>query len=604
METPVFKTLTDLFNYSTIKYKNNIAFSYIAKDSYTYGELGAKTNSISQILTNNGVNPGDKIALLSQNMPNWPVAFFAITAFGRVVVPILPDFSEFEVRNVIEHSESKVLFVSQRLLYKVPKDLLESMTLVIETDTMQVIHSKEDIIQGKVELAKEDDLASIIYTSGTTGSSKGVMLTHKNLCTHLYSSMLLRPSFEWDIWLSLLPLSHTLESSLSMLLPFSSGSSVYYIEKAPTPSILMKALKEVRPTTILSVPMIIEKIFKTSVKPKFTSSKLIKAIYSTTPGRKFLHKVAGKKLMETFGGRIRFFGIGGAKLDSEVERFLFEAKFPYAIGYGLTESSPLLAGATPRFVKWQSTGPAVHGVTLRIDNPNPETGEGEIVAKGPNIMSGYYKNPEATQQAFTHDGWFRTKDLGIIDEQGRLYIRGRLSNMILGPSGENIYPEEIESVINGHSMVAESVVTQSKGKLIAKVHFNPDKLKALKEAKEEALAAYYQTKENLVKSYEEKVEEFSKAKEEIKVSFEEKKEELKSSFEDKKEELINTYDQKKDEIIAAFNEKLEQIKKDVSEYVNERVNKFSKITVVVDHPEQFEKTATQKIKRYKYTEKE
>jgi len=218
-------------------------------------------------------------------------------------------------------------------------------------------------------------------------------------------------------------------------------------------------------------------------------------------------------------------------------------------------------------------------------------------------MTGYYKNPEATKEAFTKDGWFRTKDLGILDKKGRLYIKGRLTNMILGPSGENIYPEEIETVINGHSMVAESIVTQSKGKLIAKVHFNPEKLKALKEAKEEALTAYYQTKDHIVKSYEEKLEELSKVTEGLKSSFDEKKEELKTSFEEKKDELISSYDEKKDEIITAFNEKLEHIKKDVSEYVNARVNKFSKISVVVDHPEQFEKTATQKIKRYKYIDK-
>jgi len=604
MEIPKFKTLKDLFDYSTTKYKDNISFSFISKNSYTYGEFGDKVRFVSDILTQNGVNPGDKVAILSQNMPNWPVAFFATSAFGRVVVPMLPDFSEFEVRNVIEHSESKILFISKKLLYKVSKDIIESMTLVIELDTMQVIHSKEGIKKGQVKIAQEQDLATIIYTSGTTGNSKGVMLTQKNICSHLYSASVLRPGYSWDIWLSLLPLSHTLESSLCMLLPMVSGSSVYYIEKAPTPTILIKALKEVKPTTILSVPMIIEKIYRNTVKPKFKSNKIIKAIYSTTPGRKLLHRIAGKKLMETFGGRIRFFGIGGAKLDSEVERFLYEAKFPYAIGYGLTESCPLLAGAIPEFVKWQSTGPAVHGVTLRIDNPNPETGEGEIVAKGPNIMIGYYKNPEATEQAFTKDGWFRTKDLGIIDKQGRLYIKGRLTNMILGPSGENIYPEEIESVINGHVMVAESIVTQSKGKLIAKVHFNPEKLKALKEASEEALASYYQTKDQLVKSYEEKLEELSKVKDDLKSSFEEKKTELKTSFEEKKEELMSSYDQKKEEIFTAFNEKLEQIKKDVSEYVNARVNKFSKISVVVDHPEQFEKTATQKIKRYKYTEKE
>ncbi len=503
-------------------------------------------------------------------MPNWPVAYFSAAAFGRISVPMLPDFSEYEVRNVIEHSEANALFISNRLLYKVPKDLLEKMNVVIIIDNLEILKSNDVAVTGSTCEPQEEDLASIIYTSGTTGNSKGVMLTHKNLTSHLHAASLLRPGFEWDIWLSLLPLSHTLESSLCMMLPMVSGSSVYYIEKAPTPTILLKALKDVRPTTVLSVPMIIEKIYRNSVLPKFQASPVTRALYKTTPGRKLLNRVAGKKLMETFGGRIRFFGIGGAKLDGEVERFLYEAKFPYAIGYGLTETSPLLAGAIPENVKWQSTGPAVHGVTLKINNPNPETGEGEIVAKGPNVMKGYYKNPDATEQAFTEDGWFRTKDLGIIDKEGRLYIKGRLSNMILGPSGENIYPEEIESVINGHSMVSESVVTQSKGKLIARVYLNPDKIKALKEAKDEAIAAYYHSKEQLTKT---------------------------------KDELMHTYDEKKEEIIKAFNEKLENIKKDISEYVNSRVNKFSKIASVHDHPEQFEKTATHKIKRYKYTDK-
>lgn len=300
--------------------------------------------------------------------------------------------------------------------------------------------------------------------------------------------------------------------------------------------------------------------------------------------------------METFGGRIRFFGVGGAKLDSTVERFLYEAKFPYAIGYGLTETAPLLAGAIPEFVKWQSTGPAVHGVTLRIDNPNPETGEGEIVAKGPNVMLGYYKNPEATEQAFTKDGWFRTKDLGVFDKQGRLYIKGRLSNMILGPSGENIYPEEIETVINGHELVVESLVKENKGKLVALVHFNPDKLQALHDAKDEALKAYFEKKEQLIKLYEEKREELQK-------SYDVKKEELMKQYQVKRDEAIQVYNEKKEEAVKAFNAKLDQLKKDVSEYVNSRVNKFSKISVVHDHPEQFEKTATHKIKRYLYEKK-
>ena len=557
-------TLRDLYNFSIDTYGNNKSFSFINGQSYTYKEFGEKVECLSEMLTSQGINSGEKIALLSQNMPNWSVAYFSAVAFGRVIVPMLPDFSETEIANIIEHSEAKALFISKKLLHKVPKELLQKMVVVIETDSLEILFSNPTTQKGIVKYAEAEDLATIIYTSGTTGHSKGVMLSHRNMCSHLEAASILRPGYEWDIWLSLLPLSHTLECSLCMLLPMISGSQVYYIEKAPTPTILLQALKEVRPTTILSVPLIIEKIYKGTISPQFNKNNFVKTLYSTLIGRKVLNYLAGIKLKKTFGGRVRFFGIGGAKLDGEVERFLYEAKFPYAIGYGLTETAPLLAGAIPEMVKWQSTGPAIHGVTLRINNPDPITGEGEIVAKGSNVMMGYYKNEEATKEAFTEDGWFRTKDLGLLDKKNRLYIKGRLNNMIVGPSGENIYPEEIESVINGHAMVSESIVTQNeKGNLVARVHFNPDKIKALVEAKEEALNAYYS----------------------------------------KKEELITSYEEKKEEIVKAFDEKMEQLKYELCTYVNSKVNKFSKITIVVDHPQQFEKTATQKIKRYMYTER-
>jgi long-chain acyl-CoA synthetase len=318
-----------------------------------------------------------------------------------------------------------------------------------------------------------------------------------------------------------------------------SGASVYYLEKAPTASIIMSALKQVRPTTMLSVPLIIEKIYRNGVLPKFRKSNFIKAIYQTPTGRKILNRLAGKKLMKQFGGRLRFFGVGGSKLDTEVERFLLEAKFPYAIGYGLTETSPLLAGANTKMVKLNSTGPAVHGVSLRIDNPNPSTGEGEIVAKGDNVMMGYYKNPEATAAAFTPDGWFKTKDLGIFDSEQRLFIRGRLGNMIVGASGENIYPEEIESVINNHEIVEESLVIQRDGRLVALIHLNKEKLKAYIEEKQSRM---YETAQPI----------------------------------------------------------LDNLVKEIQKYVNRKVNKFSGIAFIELYDEQFEKTPTQKIKRYLY----
>lgn len=596
MENPYFYTLRDLFFYSTEKFKSSISFAYVDGETDTYGSLREKTEKISEILSLAGVNSYDKVALYAQNMPNWPAAYFAATAFGRVIVPILPDFSGIETEYIIKHSESKALIISQRLADKISRASIEEMNIVINLDTLNVIWQKPNDEVKAVIPPKTEDLATIIYTSGTTGNSKGVMLTHRNLCRHLDSASTMRPGFDWDVWLSVLPLSHTLESSLCMLLPILSGSKVYYIEKVPTPTILMDALKKVRPTTMLVVPLIIEKIYKAGIAPKFNSGKLVKFIYSTTPGRKLLNKVAGKKLFEKFGGRMRFFGIGGAKLDFTVERFLFEAKFPYAIGYGLTETAPLLAGAIGKDRKLQSTGKIVTGMEVRINNPDPSTGIGEIVAKGANVMVGYYKNPEATKDAFTDDGWFRTKDLGIFDKDKMLFIKGRLSNMILGPSGENIYPEQIEDVINSHELVAESIVTEDKGRLVALVHFDEAKIKELFDERDQAVETYQQKIDRLMKLYEEKVDLVQKG-------LYTKKDELLEIILKKKNDTIKFYNDKKDEATKIFNEKIDKLKKDVHSYVNERVNKSSKISSVEHHPEQFEKTATQKIKRYKYSKK-
>lgn len=552
-----FDTLRELLDYSSDKYPLNTAFSFIEGFSYTYFQFREKVKEISDLLSGFGFGSGVKVAILSQNMPNWPVSFFSAVAYGRTVVPLLPDFSETEVSGILEHSETSVLFVSRKLYSKISEKTSENIDLIIELDDFKVLKAPENYSFAEACEPQSEDLASIIYTSGTTGNSKGVMLSHNNLCAELYSSCRLRPGYSWDVWLSLLPLSHTYECSLGLILPMYSGSCVYFLDKAPTPTVLMSALKKVRPTTICSVPLIIEKVYRSSVLPKIQNNKVMNLLYKTAVGRKIINRIVGVKLKKQFGGRLRFFGVGGAKLDGEVERFLYEAKFPYSIGYGLTETAPLLAGAAPDNVKWQSTGPAAPGVELKIDNPDPVTGEGEIIAKGENIMMGYYKNEEATAQAFTRDGWFKTQDLGFLDSTGRLYIRGRLKNIIIGPSGENIYPEDIESVINSHGLVADSLVMQKKGKLIAKIYFNQEKI--------DKILAF---KDEVVKN----LEEHSKL--------------LSSS--------------KKDEVLNMVNEKLEQIKKDIYDYVNARVNKFSKISVVEVQDKQFEKTATLKIKRYLY----
>lgn len=626
------KTLKELFDYSTKTYSNLKCLCTAGGDFYTYKQVGDKTREVSALLLQNNIKFGDKIGILSQNIPNWGVAFMSCIAYGRVAVPMLPDFSETEITNIINHSESKGIFISKKLYHKLTEQAKAKLDLIIELDNFTVLkgaslenHHTQTLEQ---EFEKGDftpqemDLATIIYTSGTTGSSKGVMLSHKNLVSHLYSARAMRPSFEWDVWLSILPLSHTLECSLSLLLPFSSGSSVYYLDKAPTPTVLLQALKVIKPTTLLVVPLIIEKIYKSSILPKINAKPITAKLYKTTIGRKLLHFVIGKEMVKMFGGRMRFFGVGGAKLDGTVERFLLEAKFPYAIGYGLTECSPLLAGAIPQKVKWQTTGPAVPGVQVKINNPDPITGEGEVVAKGENIMAGYYKNPEATAEAFTPDGWFRTKDLGYIDSKGWLSIRGRLNNMIVGASGENIYPEEIETVINTHALVSESLVTAQEGVLIARVCLNPDKMESLNKLKEEYIEVYHHKKLQLIESYEtkksewlkeyeQKKEELGNKKEEYANLYEQKKEEWRKEYDQKRRELYQIYALKRDEAVALYNEKKAEgikaferkraeLEKEIHQYVNAKVNKFSRVAAVELQQEAFQKTATHKIKRYLY----
>jgi long-chain acyl-CoA synthetase len=531
-------TLRDIYSASVKNYGERMAFSLHNKESITYKEVSSRVENLIDILNKAGIEPGQKVALLGNNMPNWAVSYFAITVSGRVVVPILPDFTAFEIINVLDHSDAFAIIVSSKLEYKIHKHISDKLPLIIRMDTLEPV--KVPTVSSPVQPTepKQDDIASIIYTSGTSGASKGVMLTHSNLVHHTKMTFKLFPILQDDTFLSILPLSHAYECSIGMLLPFYCGASVVYLDGSPTPSLLMPALKEVRPTVMLSVPLIVEKIYKIKIRPMFTKNIVLRILYSVPIVRRALHKLAGKKLLETFGGKLRFFGIGGSRIDGVVEHFLADAGFPYGIGYGLTETSPLLAGAIPGKVRWQSTGPAIEGVELKIAQPNKEM-IGEVLAKGPNIMKGYYKDPDTTKASFTSDGWFITKDIGYIDKKGNLFIKGRRDNMMLGPNGENIYPEDIESVINEFDLVLESLVVQKKGKLVAKVHFN---------------------------------------------------------YEEIKNGLLEEGNGSKN-----ITDKLTEVKAELFSYVNERVNKFSRLSEITEQPVPFEKTATLKIKRYLYS---
>jgi len=546
-------TLPALLKQSVERYGDRPAVAFVGDNPVTYSEFDKRRLSIISLLERLDIRPGDRVALLSANMPNWGITYFAIASMGAIVVPILPDFSEVEIENVLTHSEAKAIFVSKGLKAKIDnfdketlinKILIEDFS-ILKTDKTGV-KFEEGLKPEKEYKVTEDDLAVIIYTSGTTGKSKGVMLTHKNISSNAVASMSVQEINPEDRFLSVLPLSHTYENTIGFILPVICGASIYYIKKPPTPSVLLPALKTVRPTLMLTVPLIIEKIYRSKVLPNFQKNKMTRFLYSIPFMHKKLNRIAGKKLMETFGGELKFFGIGGAKLDKTVEKFLRDAKFPYAIGYGLTETSPLLAGVNAQHTKLQSTGPPLEGVTLKIHNPKKMTGEGEIWAKGPNVMKGYYKEPELTKEVLTEDGWFKTGDLGILDKTNYLYIRGRSKNVIIGPGGENIFPEDIESVINNFKHVAESLVIQQKGKLVAMVHFNREEI----------------------------------------------------------EEKYHSMMDKKDEFSDFVEKKYEELKKELHDYVNSRVNKFSKIQEVILHKEEFVKTATKKIKRFLYSGKQ
>ena len=531
-------TLAKLYEYATTVYSKNQYTQWYdtKKGGYTYSSFKAKCDSLSKKLTQYGIGAGDKVAIFSQSMPNWSVAFFSIVPFGRIAIPILPDSSVNEVKNILEHSESKVIFVSQRLAGKVPQECREKMTLVIDLDTFEVLQADDDkfTCDGKTSIPTPDDIATIIYTSGTTGSAKGVVLSHRNLTSNVITCYHACKRTEKDRWLSVLPMAHTLEMTLCMLYPMYCGATVYYLPKPPVASLLMKALKMVKPTTMLTVPLIIEKVYKGSVLPTIQKSRTLTWMNEHMNG--LMCKIIGMKIKKTFGGKMSFYGIGGAKLDPEVERFLLKAGFPYAIGYGLTETSPLLGYAMYGWRAIGSFGYPVYNVKLKLHNVNPETGEGEIVAKGPNVMLGYYKDPVRTKSVFTEDGWFRTSDIAVMDEKGRYFIKGRNNNMILGPSGENIYPEEIENVINNVEGVSESIVVERDGKLVALV----------------------QPAENFIE-----------------------------------------WDKESEDKIY---EKLDAWKAKLLKVTNKNVSKASQVSSVEVMKEPFEKTATQKIRRFKYKE--
>lgn len=534
------------------------AVSLVNSEPLTYGQLSSEISRLQALLKRLGIQKGERVALLGSSSPNWVIAYLGITSMGAVAVPLMPEFTPTEIGRALNHSEASLLIATEKQLLRIEKEDLPFLRNKILLDTLSLAENYTMLDApgpgpGEVPAmpeaeVEEDDLAAIIYTSGTTGNPKGVMLTHKNIVFDALQGFSVQDLNTGDVLLSILPLAHTYENTIGMMMPLIGGSCIYYLDKPPTASVLLPALTRVRPTAMLSVPLVIEKIYKNSVLPRFTKNRLLSRLYGVRIFRLLFHRLAGKKLMKTFGGRLHFFGIGGAKLDPTVEKFLREANFPFAIGYGLTETAPLIAGGIGREIAFQSTGPILPDVEVRIDlSAGTEPGQGEIVVRGNNVMKGYYKRPDLTAEVLTTDGWFRTGDLGYFDKKGNLHINGRIKNMIIGANGKNIMPEEIESVINSYAYVVESVVVKKKDKLIAYVYLNRDEIEA---RLDDFIAKAKNAGQHAVTNAEQAIDLFLK---------------------------------------------------DLQDYVNARVNKFSQLQAVVYSPKPFEKTATQKIKRYLYS---
>ena len=502
------KTLAGVCLASSVKYKNRLALAMLSEGKIcrrvTYAQMGNRARQIGFLLNRLGIAKGDRVLLLSENCPEWPLAYFGIALAGAVSVPLLVGFSAEQVQHIAAHAGISAVCLSRAMVEKLgqPISPVFSRKPVIYIDSI----TEDENANAKITVSldgiekdlplllpeesadyaqcKPDDLAAIIYTSGTQGNSKGVMLSGANLISSVLSSLSFVKIFPRDRLLSVLPLAHAYECSMGLLVPLISGASIAYLDRPPSLSVLLPAVKLLRPTAMITVPLFIEKIYRNTIAPKLKNSRLYKCPLT----RPLAVRFAGRKLVSALGGCIRFFGIGGAPLSAETENFLHRARFPYSTGYGLTEAAPLVAGNTPRRFPVRSSGAAPKGVDVRIAECGADTGgEGEIQVRGPNVMMGYYNDKERTAQAFTSDGWLRTGDLGRLDKKGRLQIRGRFKALILGPSGENIYPEEIEGLLGSSRLVEDALVySGEKGELVALVRLS-DAAKAAAGAVEHAL---------------------------------------------------------------------------------------------------------------------
>lgn len=490
------QTLSNLYTESFQKNWDNAAFTDYEGSDFKYSDIATTIKSLHLFYQLSGLQRGDKIAVLGRNSANWGAVFLSALSSGIIIVPILPDFNESNTNHIINHSESKLVIGSKMLLEKVDFEKAEKLLAVLVLEDFSLQAAKNENIQYKLadafqyyrenQLKKEqfkfeewnrEDTCIISYTSGTSGFTKGVMIPERSLVSNIIFAQDHMPLQPGHKIVSFLPMAHVYGLLFEFLFPVTLGCHITFLSRMPSPAIISKVFGDVKPHLILSVPLVIEKIYKKRILP--TIEKPIMRLLLKTPGiQNILLKKIKEKLEETFGGRFFEIVIGGAPLSADVEKFFRRINFRFTIGYGMTECGPLIS-----YEAWNKTMPGSAGrlvdrMEVRIDSGDPYNEVGEIQVRGENVMSGYFKNEKATQEAFTEDGWLKTGDLGVVDKNNFIFIRGRSKNMILGPSGQNIYPEEIEAKICNLPYIAECVVTERQGKLVAKVYPDFESLEA------------------------------------------------------------------------------------------------------------------------------
>ncbi len=465
------------------------ALSNYKEKGYSYKSIAEKILKLHILFKGSGIKEGDKIALVGRNSANWCITYLAAVTYGAVIVPILPDFKPDDLTNIINHSDSRLLFIDDKIYDLLDITRMTEIIGVLSLDDFRLIRSDKQTVEESFssleanyskafpELRKEDikfsdisndHLAVISYTSGTTGFSKGVMITHNNLAANVRYAQNNMPLESGDPVVSFLPLAHTFGCAFEFLFPFTLGCHITILTKTPSPQILIQAFKEIKPRLIVSVPLVVEKIYKKQLLSVISKPHM--KILLAIPGiNNILFGKIREKLTETFGGRFKELVVGGAAFNADAEKFFKKIKFRFSVGYGMTECGPLISYASWDTTKLGASGRAVDTLEVTIDSPDPETVVGEIILRGENVMTGYYKNEKATREMIDDEGWMHTGDLGVIDKEGNIFIKGRSKSMILGPSGKNIYPEEVEAVINNKDYIVESVVISVDNKLIALV---------------------------------------------------------------------------------------------------------------------------------------